>query len=170
MLQGIKKRESREKYEKICAVSNLQHNSSIKRSASNSGGRGKNKQWEELGRYRVCLWVMVVVSIRIIYIIVMANVWELAERRTAVLVHPVLSPTLLARATSRVRIRTPRRGRRAPHLRRDNRTRVNRRRLGGRRDTGGSGQRWEVDRRVPVGPCCMWDRGHADRCARSRRH
>jgi len=32
-----------------------------------------------------------VVSIHVVYIIVMANVWELAERRTAVLVHPVLS-------------------------------------------------------------------------------
>jgi hypothetical protein len=45
-----------------------------------------------------------VVSIRIIYIIVMANMRELAERRTAVLVHPIRPLTLPARATSRARI------------------------------------------------------------------
>jgi hypothetical protein len=168
MLQSIKKRESIKNDEKIRADSNLQHNSSIKRSASNSGGRGKKTK--TMGLMSCMFVVMVVVSIRIIYIIVMANMWELAERRTAVLVHPVLSPALLARAASGVRIRTPRRGRRAPCLWRHNRTRVNRRRLGGRRDTGGSRQRWEIDRRVPVGPRCMWDRDHANRCARSRRH
>ena len=59
------------------------------------------KQMGGVGSMSCMFAVMVVVSIRII---IMANMRELAESRTTVLVHPVLSLTLPIRATSRARI------------------------------------------------------------------